>query len=70
MNECNETAGIQLGRTTIESWLSGKPSWIYKVDSTGLIQSKEKFDSPSDIEKYYAENVTKQIKEQYFKILS
>jgi len=70
MNECNETAGIQLGRTTIESWLSGKPSWIYKVDSTGLIQSKEKFDPPSDIEKYYAENVTKQIKEQYFKILS
>lgn len=70
MNECDETAGIQLGRTTIESWLSGKPSWIYKVDSTGLIQSKEKFDPPTDIEKYYAENVTKQIKEQYFKILS
>jgi glycosyltransferase involved in cell wall biosynthesis len=70
INECEETAGIQLGRTTIESWLSGKPSWIYKVNSSGFIQSKEKFDPPVDMEKYYAENVTKQIKEQYFKILS
>jgi glycosyltransferase involved in cell wall biosynthesis len=66
---CEETAGIQLGRTTIEGWMCGKPSWIYKVDSGGFILSKEKFDPPTDIEKYYASNVAKQIKEEYQKIL-
>jgi glycosyltransferase involved in cell wall biosynthesis len=66
---CEETAGIQLGRTTIEGWMCGKPSWIYKVDSAGFILSKEKFEPPTDIEKYYASNVAKQIKEEYQKIL-
>ena len=65
----SETAGIQLGRTTIEGWMCGKPSWIYKVDSGGFILSKEKFNPPSDIEKYYSKNVAKQIKEEYLKIL-
>jgi len=67
--KCEETAGIQLGRTTIEGWMCGKPSWIYKVDSGGFILSKEKFNPPTDIEKYYASNVAKQIKEEYLKNL-
>lgn len=69
VQKCTETAGIQLGRTTIEGWMCGKPSWIYKVDSKGFILSKEKFDPPTDIEKYYAANVVSLIKEQYKKIL-
>lgn len=69
VQRCSETAGIQLGRTTIEGWMCGKPSWIYKVDSGGFILSKEKFNPPSDIEKYYSSNVVSQIKEEYKKIL-
>ncbi len=65
-----ETAGIQLGRTTIESWLCGKPSWIYKVDSNGFILSKERVEPPTDIQKYYSMNVAQQIKNEYIKILS
>ena len=65
-----ETAGIQLGRTTIESWMSGKDSWIYKVDENGDIISKELTTPPSDIEKFYSENVAKQIKQKYIEILS
>jgi glycosyltransferase involved in cell wall biosynthesis len=64
-----ETAGIQLGRTTIESWMCGKPSWIYKVDKGGFILSKEKFDPPSDIEKYHTLKVAQQIKDEYIKII-
>jgi glycosyltransferase involved in cell wall biosynthesis len=64
-----ETAGIQLGRTTIESWMCGKSSWIYKVDKGGFILSKEKFNPPSDIEKYYTINVAQQIKDEYLKLL-
>jgi len=67
--KCEETAGIQLGRTTIEGWLCGKPSWIYKVDSAGFILSKEKFNPPTDLEKYYTMNVAKQIKKEYLKII-
>jgi hypothetical protein len=69
ISKCEETAGIQLGRTTIEGWLCGKPSWIYKVDSVGFILSKEKFNPPTDLEKYYTMNVAKQIKEEYLKII-
>jgi glycosyltransferase involved in cell wall biosynthesis len=69
VQKCSETAGIQLGRTTIEGWMCGKPSWIYKVDSGGFILSKEKFNPPSDIEKYYSTNVASQIKEEYKKVL-
>jgi glycosyltransferase involved in cell wall biosynthesis len=64
-----ETAGIQLGRTTIESWMCGKSSWIYKVDSGGFILSKEKYEPPNDIEKYYTMNVAQQIKDEYLKLI-
>lgn len=70
INQCTETAGIQLGRTTIESWLCGKPSWIYKVNSLGSIESKEKVEVPTDLEKYYTTNVVNQIKKEYNKVLS
>jgi glycosyltransferase involved in cell wall biosynthesis len=70
INECSETAGIQLGRTTIESWMCGKPSWIYKVNSLGSIESKDRFEPPTDLEKYYTDNVASQIKEIYLSSLS
>jgi hypothetical protein len=50
--------------------MCGKPSWIYTVNSNGFILSKEKFNPPSDIEKYYTLNVAQQIKNEYIKILS
>ena len=70
VKNAKETAGIQLGRTTIEGWMCGKPSWIYNVDSNGDIFTKNKFEPPVDIEKYYASNVAQKIKEEYLKILS
>jgi len=70
ISNCSETAGIQLGRTTIESWIAGKKSWIYKVDSNGFILSKELTNPPEDLEKFYSMNVAKQIKSEYLKILS
>ena len=69
ISKAYETAGIQLGRTTIESWMCGKSSWIYKVDSGGFILSKEKYEPPTDIEKYYTMNVAQQIKDEYIKII-
>ena len=66
----SETAGIQLGRTTIESWIAGKKSWIYKVDPAGIILSKELTEVPEDVNKFYSENVAKQTRELIVNVLS
>jgi glycosyltransferase involved in cell wall biosynthesis len=65
---CNETAGILLGRTTIEGWLCGKSGWIYDVNSKGNILSKNLHNPPEDLHKFYASNVAKKIKEVYINI--
>lgn len=70
LKDCSETAGIQLGRTTIESWISGKKSWIYKVDSYGAILSKELTETPTDVDKFYSENVAKQVRDLFLNVLS
>lgn len=70
INRCSETAGIQLGRTTIEGWLCGKPGWIYKVDSQGFILKKELYQVPTDVEKYHSTKVAQQIKDLYIEVLS
>jgi len=70
IHKCKMTAGIQLGRTTIEGWLCGKPGLIYKVDSSGGILEKELHQPPTDLDKYYSDNVAKQIKEKYIQILN
>lgn len=70
INKCDETAGILLGRTTIEGWLCGKNGWIYDVNSNGNILSKSLHEVPSDIDKFKSENVVKEIIEEYKSILS
>jgi hypothetical protein len=65
IHECSETAGILLGRTTIESWMCGKPSWIYNVDKFGNILEKKQFEVPNDIFKFNSKNVCENIKKQY-----
>jgi glycosyltransferase involved in cell wall biosynthesis len=69
VKNCSETAGILLGRTTIEGWLCGKPGWIYNVDESGYILNKEKFEVPNDIQKFDSLEVAKKIKEEYIKII-
>lgn len=70
IHRCKETAGILLGRTTIEGWMCGKPGWIYEIDMGGNILSKEFHEVPTDVEKFFAPNVAKQIMDEYLKIIS
>jgi len=70
--KCTETAGIMLGRTTIEGWMCGKGGWIYNVNDEGDILSKEFIPPPSQSElegKFFGLTVAKQIKEEYIKII-
>ena len=70
VKNCSETAGILLGRTTIEGWMCGKSGWIYNVDKYGKIINKEKFDIPDDVIKFDYMEIAKKIKEEYIKILN
>ena len=70
VKNCSETAGILLGRTTIEGWMCGKPGWIYNVNESGEILNKKRFDIPKDVNKFDSIEVAKKIKEEYIKILS
>lgn len=69
IQQCDITAGILLGRTTIEGWMCGKSGWIYDVDNTGNILSKELHEVPSDIDKFNSTNVAKETIKQYESIL-
>lgn len=70
VQQCDETAGILLGRTTIEGWLCGKNGWIYNVDNAGNILGKSLCEVPSDVEKFRSDNVAKEIIEEYKSIIS
>ena len=70
--KCTETAGIMLGRTTIEGWMCGKGGWIYNVNDKGDILGKEFVLPPSESElenKFFGSTVAKQIKEEYANIV-
>jgi glycosyltransferase involved in cell wall biosynthesis len=70
VKNCSETAGILLGRTTIEGWMCGKSGWIYNVDKYGKIINKERFDIPDDVIKFDYMEIAKKIKKEYIKILN
>ena len=65
IHQCDETAGILLGRTTIEGWACGKPGWIFDIDLQGNIQSRALHHPPPDMEKFDSVNVVNQIEELY-----
>jgi len=69
VKKCDETAGILLGRTTIEGWLCGKAGWIYDIDESGNIKGKELHQVPDDIDKFRSDNVAKEIIEEYKEIV-
>ena len=70
VKNCSETAGILLGRTTIEGWLCGKPGWIYNIDESGYILDKKRFDIPENVSKFNSMDVARKIKEEYIKVLN
>jgi len=70
IHQCDETAGILLGRTTIEGWLCGKPGWIYDIDNGGRIISKALHEVPNDVNKFSGKSITKEIISLYTNIIN
>jgi hypothetical protein len=63
--KCDETAGIMLGRTTIEGFLCGKPAIIYNVDKSGEIINSEYHTVPEDLSIFDFDTVIGKIKDIY-----
>jgi len=69
IKQCDETAGILLGRTTIEGWLCDRPGWIYDVDSSGNISSYKLHEVPEDVDKFKSKKVIEETIKEYIKII-
>jgi hypothetical protein len=65
VNQCDETAGILLGRSTIEGYLCNKPGWIYYVDKYGYMSGKEYTEVPKDLSIFDNDYIIEQILETY-----
>jgi hypothetical protein len=64
-HKCDETAGIMLGRTTIEGFLCGKPAIIYDVDKQGEILGSTYHEVPEDLSIFDYDVVIDKIKSIY-----
>jgi sulfur transfer complex TusBCD TusB component (DsrH family) len=67
-HKCDVTAGILLGRTTIEGYLCGKPGWIYYVDKEGNIKDKEFTEVPENLNLFEKEYSINKFKETYINV--
>ena len=65
VNKCDETAGIFLGRTTIEGYLCNKPGWIYTVTKEGYVIDKEFTEVPEDMSIFDNDKIIEKFKEVY-----
>ena len=70
IKKCDYTAGILVGRTTIEGFLCGKQGWVYDVDSTGKILNKKLMDVPVDLSKYKSDFATKKVFNLYETVIN
>ena len=65
IKQVHKTAGILLGRTTIEGWLCGKPGIIYDINNSGEIKSKNIYEPPKDINKFSSKTIIDEIIKTY-----
>ena len=49
VQECVETVGVFIGRTTLEGWACNKLGWIYDVDDKGNIKSCDRYLPPENM---------------------
>lgn len=65
LKDATETAGIMLGRTTLEGFAAGLPAIIYDVDTDGRIKSITEHQPPADMAFFDSQLVAKQVLDVY-----
>lgn len=69
LKDATETAGIMLGRTTLEGFACGLPAIIYDVDTEGRIKSITEHQPPADMAWFDSQLVVKQVLKVYESII-
>ena len=69
LKEATETAGVMLGRTTLEGFACGLPAIIYDVDEQGDIKSFARHEAPEDMSKFDSKLVAKDILNIYHSVV-
>ena len=69
IKKCDYTAGILMGRTTIEGFLCGKRGWIYDVDKQGKVLSKKLHEVPDNLDEYKSDYAAKKLLSTYNNII-
>ena len=69
LKDATETAGIMLGRTTLEGFACGLPAIIYDVGVNGEIKSITEHQPPEDMSFFDSQFVVKQVLEVYNKAI-
>lgn len=69
IKKCDYTAGILIGRTTIEGFLCGKRGWVYDVDKEGNILNKELKEIPNNLEEYTSQFAAQKVFTLYEQII-
>ena len=69
LKDATETAGIMLGRTSLEGFAAGLPAIIYDVDTEGRIKSITEHQPPEDMSFFDSQFVVKQVLEVYNKAI-
>jgi glycosyltransferase involved in cell wall biosynthesis len=70
IQSADETAGIVLGRTTIEGWACGKPGWIFDIHMDGSIRSFGLHPPPLDMSPFDSRLVAQRILDLYEEALN
>ena len=69
LKEATETAGIMLGRTTLEGFACGLPAIIYDVDEEGNITSITHHEVPEDMSRFDSKLIAKKILDIYHAVI-
>jgi glycosyltransferase involved in cell wall biosynthesis len=70
VKNCDYTASVMMGRTTIEGWCCGKTGIIFEIDKSGKVINDYRMPPPDDLSKFDSSLVAKQLTEIYLKCLN
>lgn len=69
LEKVDYTAGVQLGRSSIEGWLCGKPAIIFDIDSTGHINDIKIMEVPDDLSIFDSAKIAEKVETFYDRCL-
>lgn len=68
VSQCDLTASVLMGRTTIEGWMCGKSCIIYMIDMDGFVEQSGVIRPPKDMSAFKLSTMVERIEKIYQKV--